>query len=92
MICSKSVAVLLLAVLVSVAVREGRSGSVRWPRIRPLNLDSSLPELSAYRETLEHSTVEEIIDELQVREMHVRSHTHMHMHVRTMSHTCTHKI
>ena len=67
MTCSKSVRVLLLAVSILVVVREGKTESVRWPRIRPLNLDSSLPELSAYRETLEHSTVEEIIDELQVR-------------------------
>ena len=66
MICSKSVAVLLLAVLVSGLVREGNTESVGWQRIRPLNLDSSLPELSAYRETLEHSTVDEIIEELQV--------------------------
>ena len=66
MICSKSVAVLLLAVLVSGLVREGNTESVSWQRIRPLNLDSSLPALSAYRETLEHSTVDEIIEELQV--------------------------
>lgn len=76
MIYSKSVAVLLSAVLVLCAVREGRSGSVRWPRLRPLNLDRSLPELLAYRETLEHSTVEEIIDELQVYERCAQSHTH----------------
>ena len=91
MICSKSVAVLLLAVFVSVVVGDGETGSVRWPRIRPLNLDGSLQELSAYQETLEHSTVDEIVEELQVgdhavyitRIVHnhiIHSHTHTHTH------------
>lgn len=69
MVCKS--AALPLAVLVLVVVGEARTESVRWPSIRPLNLDSRHhPELSAYRETsLEHSTVEEVIEDLQVRNM-----------------------
>ena len=94
MICSKSVAVLILAVLVSVVVGDGETGSVRWPRIRPLNLDGSLQELSAFRETVEHSTVDKIVEELQVYENMQRTlyalciiiHTHAHTHTHTHSH------
>ena len=95
MICSESVRVLLLAVLALVVVREGKTGSVRWPRIRSLNLDSSLPELSAYRENLEHSTVEEIIEELQVcneimQRIHACAYVHNVMQAHTHVHTLTH--
>ena len=68
MVHSRSVGVLLTVFTLLLVKDANTRTTVRGPKIFPLNLESRLlPELSTYQENLEHSTVEEVIEDLQVQ-------------------------